>query len=64
MFGTEIDECTVEVGSLLITIRDDIVYQYDFGDCCDHQLRLELTRESSDDALLPLLDGRPAGDTA
>ncbi len=40
MFGQEVDESTVQLGSLLVKARDSLDYQYDFGDSWDHKLRL------------------------
>lgn len=61
LLDTDIDEATVEVGSLLTKPNDVIDYQYDFGDSWDHRLRLERIRESSDDELPALcLGGRRA----
>jgi hypothetical protein len=46
MFGQEVDESTVQLGTLLVTPKDTLDYQYDFGDSWDHKLRLERIRES------------------
>lgn len=57
MFGTDIDESTVAVGSVLTTPKDVIDYLYDFGDNWDHRLRLERIREASDDELPAFCSG-------
>ncbi len=44
MVGQDIDESTVQVGSLLVKPKDALDYQYDFGDSWDHRIRLEKSR--------------------
>lgn len=61
MFGLEVDESTVQLGSLLVKPKDVLDYQYDFGDSWDHKVRLERIRGSADDELPAIcLGGRRA----
>jgi len=61
MPGVEVDESTVELGTLLAKPKDALDYQYDFGDSWDHKLRLERIREPAGEELPAIcLGGRRA----